>query len=401
MQIPLQKIASKPVQQESAEIERIDLLGMNRAELIEFAELIGQPAFRGKQLYHWLYVERESDFEAMTDLPQSLRKILPGMTSTDPLKIVKEQNGFDGSLKLLLETEDHLRVEAVLIPEGERLTACLSSQVGCAVGCKFCATGMMGFKRNLLAGEIIAQLFAIERTYGRRMTNVVMMGMGEPLLNRPALFRALPILTDPDGVGISRKHLTVSTVGWLPGIKALIKAVLSGKHEELSIDELRSEGRKTNYPKAVPANEGGNWFPRIKLALSLNATTDEKRSELMPLAGRYPLREVLAAAAEYYDASKERVSINYLLLAGKNDSDVDAKRLAFLARDEAFKVGIMEYNDIGAEYTRSDSSRVDAFVKVLNDAGLDVTVRTSRGGDITAACGQLAGGYEKKEESGS
>jgi len=395
MQIQLQKIAPKPAPAPVEETDKIDLLGMNRAELIEFAGLIGQPAFRGKQLYHWLYAEREAEIEAMTDLPAALRKILPAMTTTDPLKVVKEQHGFDGSLKLLLETEDHLRVEAVLIPEGERLTACLSSQVGCAVGCTFCATGKMGFKRNLLAGEIIAQLFAIERVYGRRMTNVVMMGMGEPLLNRPALFRALPILTDPDGVGLSRRHVTVSTAGWLPGIKAMTKAVLTGKHEEMSIEELREQGGVSQPVRSKPAKPSEDNFPRVKLAISLNATTDDKRSELMPLAGRYPLREVLAAAAEYYEASKERVSINYLLLAGKNDSDVDAKRLAYLARDEAFKVGIMEYNDIGVEYVRADSTRLDSFVKVLTDAGIDVTVRTSRGGDITAACGQLAGEYEK------
>ncbi len=304
----------------------------------------------------------------MTDLPATFRDLLVEKATLSPLKIIKEQSGFDGSLKLLLEAFDGARVESVLIPEGERMTACLSSQVGCAVGCRFCATGLMGFTRNLSSGEIIAQLFALEQVAGRPMTNIVMMGMGEPLLNRPALFKAIPILTDPEGVGISRKHFTISTAGWLPGIIALTTAV-------------------------------GNQraFPRVKLALSLNSTTDEERLELMPLAGRYPLLETLAAAGEYARVSGERVSVNYLLLAGKNDSDSDAKRLGRLikeaggrASDVLFKTNLMEYNDVGAEFLRASPIRRETFARILSDSGLNITVRTSRGGDIAAACGQLA-----------
>lgn len=356
----------------------------------DFAKTNGLPAYRGRQLYRWIYQNRLTDFEQMTDLPKSFRDKLPEIASLLPLKLIKEQAGFDGSLKLLLEAPDGARIESVLIPEGERMTACLSSQVGCAVGCKFCATGLMGFKRNLSTGEIIAQLIALEHSAGRPMTNVVMMGMGEPLLNRPALFRAIPILTDSDGVGISRKHFTISTAGWLPGIKALTEIVRAGRYRgEKSVREIRNPGMESPNNDGVP-------FPRVKLALSLNSTTDEERRALMPLAGRYSLPDILAAAAEYARAAGERVSVNYLLLAGKNDSDMDAKRLGKLiaqagGKSEAiFKTNLMEYNDVGAEFLRASSERREAFAKILSDTGLNVTVRTSRGGDIAAACGQLA-----------
>ncbi len=385
------------------------LLGLSRAELEAFAQQHNFPVYRGRQLYKWIYHERQANFRAMTDLPVAMRDALVEHASVSPLKIVKNQAGYDGSLKLLLEATDGARIESVLIPEGERMTACLSSQVGCAVGCKFCATGLMGFTRNLTAGEIIAQLFAIEQAAGRPMTNIVMMGMGEPLLNRPALFKAIPILTDPEGVGISRRHFTVSTAGWLPGIVSLTEAVRKGRHKEKSFAELGAKRQlsATGYTissqtSAVDGDEEAHpkdaaVFPRVKLALSLNSTTDEERRELMPLAGRYPLRETLAAAGDYARASGERVSVNYLLLAGKNDSDDDARRLRGLVKQaggkataEIFKTNIMEYNDVGAEFLRASPERREAFARILSDSGLQVTVRTSRGRDIAAACGQLA-----------
>ena len=386
--------------------KQTSLLGFSQAELKAYSAQNAFPAYRGKQLYHWLYQNREINFRAMTDLPAAFREVLIEKASTTPLKIVKEQSGFDGSLKLLLEATDGARVESVLIPEGERMTACLSSQVGCAVGCKFCATGLMGFTRNLTSGEIIAQLFALERVAARPMTNVVMMGMGEPLLNRPALFKAIPILTDPEGVGISRKHFTISTAGWLPGIIALTEIVREGRYRgEKSMQEIRSKADTGSHSdlQAGKTNEERKSdtdsvvFPRVKLALSLNSTTDEERLALMPLAGRYPLRETLSAAGAYAQVSGERVSVNYLLLAGKNDSDADARRLRALikeaggrAADEIFKTNIMEYNDVGAEFLRASPERRETFAKILSNSGLNVTVRTSRGGDIAAACGQLA-----------
>jgi len=349
------------------------LPGLDRTELIKFAGLLGEPPYRGRQLYHWLYAERKTAFEAMTDLPQSLRAILADRAAMEPLKIVQKQDSADGSLKLLLEAADNQRIESVLIPEGERLTACLSTQVGCAVGCRFCATGLMGFKRNLSAGEIITQVFALERAYGRRITNIVVMGMGEPLLNRFALFKAVPILTDPEGVGISRRKLTVSTAGWLPGIKAMIKAV---------------------------QKESSSHFPRVKLALSLNCASDEERRKLMPLVSRFSLADTLAAAADYAEASGEVVSINYLLLSGRNDAASDAGSLARLVRDAPFKVNIMEYNDVGSDYRRASPVRTEEFLRILTAEGLTATVRTSRGSDIAAACGQLAGDYICKEAVG-
>ncbi len=389
------------------------LLGLSRLELESYSAQNTFPAYRGRQIYRWLYQNRQSNFRAMSDLPTAFREYLIEKAIVSPLKIVKDQAGFDGSLKLLLEAVDGARIESVLIPEGERMTACLSSQVGCAVGCRFCATGLMGFKRNLSSGEIIAQLLALEETAGRPMTNIVMMGMGEPLLNRPALFKAIPILTDPEGVGISRKHFTISTAGWLPGIIALTTAVCEGRYREKSVREIRQkavsrqlsavdgdaiENIKDRQPQRVDGLQAGTHsFPRVKLALSLNSTTDEERRDLMPLAGRYPLRETLAAAAGYARVSGERVSVNYLLLAGKNDSDSDARRLGKLIAEaggkgssEIFKTNLMEYNDVGADFLRASPERRETFARILSDSGLNVTVRTSRGRDIAAACGQLA-----------
>lgn len=304
----------------------------------------------------------------MTDLPVDFRAQLASAAQViDPSPAV-DAEGLDGSHKLLFQLSDGERVESVIIPEGERRTACLSSQVGCIVGCKFCATGMMGFRRNLSAGEILGQLFGLEARFGQRMTNIVMMGMGEPLLNHRALFKAVRLICDPDGMGLSRKHLTVSTVGWLPGIEAMISAV-------------QGEG-------------ADGVLPRVKLAVSLNCSSDEARADLMPMAARFRLTDVIGAANRYAELVGLSFAVSYLLLSGQNDTPADAERIIRLLKGRDCKVNVMEYNDVGAGYKRTTPRQAQDFFERLQAAGLTVTMRTSRGRDIAAACGQLAGGYE-------
>ena len=390
---------------------------MDLPQIAALIQTLDQPPYRARQLYHWIYQRRETDFSRMSSLGRDLRTKLAQVARIDYPKIVNDRVSVDGSRKFLFELEDCARVEAVLIPEPDRLTLCLSSQVGCLVGCRFCATGMMGFKRSLTPGEIVGQLMAVEQLLSpprspggneregkiphsafhipqSKITNVVMMGMGEPLLNRRAVFQAARIICDPDGIAIPPRKFSISTVGWVPGIKAMTLA-LSNCHS--------GEGR----------NPG---LPRVKLAVSLNATTDADRERLMPLVSKYRLETIIATAREYAKASALPVAFNYLLLAGENDTDADAARLTALlrssppakqggskggssllksAQDKASwcKVNLMEYNEIGGVFTRANSERTARFQNLLRNAGFTVTLRASRGGDVSGACGQLAGEY--------
>lgn len=336
---------------------------MDEGDLSQVVESLGEPKFRAKQLYRWIYNQRETDFSAMTDLSLGLRQKLAESTVVLPIEIEEKSEGFDGSVKLLIKLNDSELVESVMIPEGERLTVCLSSQVGCNVGCKFCATGYLGFKRNLTAGEIVGQLMLIESETSREVTNIVMMGMGEPLLNRRELFKAVRLIIDPNGLSKSRRRFTISTAGWLPGIEAMIEEKL-----------------------------------RVKLAISLNGSTEQQRKQLMPLASKYPLNELVKAGGKYARQAGIRVQIGYLLLRGFNDSEEDAKRLVELLSGTPCKINIMEYNEITVAdssidipYKRTTSQQAERFMEILRNANLTVTMRTSRGSDINGACGQLAG----------
>lgn len=350
-----------------------NLWGRSRAALEDLARRCDQPAYRGAQLYEWLYVQRTCDLGRMTNLPAAFRMRLQETAGAAPLiSPVAARLSQDGSRKFLFQLNDGERVESVLIPEGRRLTLCLSTQVGCLVGCRFCATGVMGFRRNLSAGEILGQFLLLDGSAAagnRRLTNVVMMGMGEPLLNRRAVFQAIELLIDPKGINLSRRRVTVSTAGWVPGIRALAASGL-----------------------------------RVRLAVSLNATTDAQRRRLMPLVSKYSLAETIAAVREYRISSDTRPAISYLLLAGLNDADADAARLARLARAVPAKVNLMEFNplpggsadrpaDSGMAPARTPRERAVAFLKRLADAGVTVTLRTSRGTDVQGACGQLAAAY--------
>ncbi len=338
---------------------RIKLLGMSQNEMERLSVLLGEKPYRGRQLYRWIYHRREIDFERMNNLNLAFRNRLKEQAVIDSFHPSDEFTDDDDSRKYLFRLPDGERIESVYIPEGLRHTVCLSTQVGCTVGCGFCATGRIGFKRNLRSGEIIGQFLAIERALESGITNIVMMGMGEPLLNRHHLFSAIRLLVDNDGIGFSHKKITVSTSGWVPGITAMTKAHL-----------------------------------KAKLAISLNATTEQQRRKLMPRASRWSIPELMDAARKYSRSSGSHVSIGYLLMNGENDSDQDARRLVGIASQLGAKVNLMEYNEVSSLFKSCDPERRDKFYGILKNSNITVTLRTSRGKGVAGACGQLAGGYK-------
>jgi 23S rRNA (adenine2503-C2)-methyltransferase len=350
-----------------------DLKALGRAELEAFAERLGQPAFRGRQLFTWLFGKGATDFGEMTDLPKSLRETLEVEASISTLTEVRQQTATDGTVKTLFRLPSGREVETVLIPDiapdgtAKRLTVCVSSQVGCAMGCHFCATGLMGFHENLTAGAIYEQVFRMnalaEQRYGRGITNVVYMGMGEPLQNYAAVVGSTALLTDDDGLGLSPKRITVSTVG------------LARRIRQLADDQ--AEGR------AAP----------FGLAISLHAPTDPQRSAIMPVnrSEKTDLGALKEAVQHYHAQTGRRVTYEYCMFAGTNDSEADARHLAAVARWAPSKVNLIMYNPVeGTGFTSTDETQLDRFIGVLVNEGVRVTVRRSRGQDIDAACGQLA-----------
>ncbi len=342
---------------------------MDRAELEGFVESLGAPRYRGRQLFRWLYGRGAPSFGEMTDLPRAFREQLEREAYIGGLRPVLERTSpSDGTVKALFELSTGRLIETVLIPDFEeagdirRLTVCVSSQVGCQMGCTFCATGRMGFRQNLTAGEIYEQVWRMNETaqnrYGERITNVVFMGMGEPLLNYDAVMKSIRILSDPDGFGFSPRRVTVSTVGLARRIRQL-------------------------------ADDGA----RFGLAVSLHAPTDEQRSRIMPI-NRAPSTDLTAlrdAIGYFTRKTGERVTYEYVLFEGFNDSPEDARRLADVAHWAPSKVNLILFNPVeGLDYWRSPEERLNRFIRVLVENGVTVTVRRSRGQDIDAACGQLA-----------
>ncbi len=310
------------------------------------------PPYRAGQLFRRLWINPVGSWAEATELPLSLRDQLDRELPLLRLQAETIQQSRDGTRKYLWRLADGEAVESVLIPSGNRRTLCISSQAGCALGCVFCATGRMGFRRNLSPAEIVGQVREIIVADPlHRPTNVVFMGMGEPLLNWPAVDRALTILNGADGIGIGARHITVSTVGILPGIEALAR---------------RPE--------------------QFRLAISLHSADPEARLGLMPIEKKYPLRDVLAAARGF----GRRVTLEYVMIAGRNDSDADADRLATLARPLGAHVNLLPLHPGGADGLEpSPSDRIRAFADRLVRAGIEAVVRRSRGLDISAACGQL------------
>jgi 23S rRNA (adenine2503-C2)-methyltransferase len=335
-----------------------NLLGMTRGELEEFAVQLGQPRYRGAQLYHAIYKRRQRDFSQLTDMNRSLREFLAANYEVRYPTIEREFTSKDGAVRYLLGVDAGDAVEAVFMPEENRITLCISSQVGCAVDCRFCFTALVGMKRNLTAGEIAGQVLAIAaaRAIPRHARmNVVFMGQGEPLLNFRGVMKAVNILADPAGIGIVLKRITISTSGIIPRIR-----------------------------------DFGCEPVRPKLAVSLNASDDEQRTAIMPINRKYPLRDLIAACRAYPLRPREYLTFEYVMLDGLNDSDQDALRVTELLRGLRAKLNLIPYN-CGPElpYRASPMHRVLQFQKILIDRRVPAYIRISRGQDILAACGQL------------
>lgn len=324
----------------------------------EWRQLLdGEPAYRARQVWQGLYDQGLAPSELST-LPAALRRRLDEVVRPS-LRLEREQRDpGDGTVKWLWGTEDGVALETVLMPYRDRVTVCVSSQAGCALGCRFCATGLLGAGRDLTTAEIVDQAVLASREAASRrsrLANVVFMGMGEPLQNLGAVLPAIREINDPRVLGLSARRIAVSTVGWVPGIADITAFDLP-----------------------------------VRLAVSLHAADDETRSRLMPINQRYPIANLLAACRRYSDTTGRRVFIEYLLLDGVNDSISDAKRLAKLLRDGNFHVNLIEYNATSGPYRGSPRDRREGFAKALSTAGIEPSHRRSRGGDIAAACGQLA-----------
>ena len=344
-----------------------DLKSLSRQELESLAVEMRQPSYRGEQIFEWIYGKGETDFHGMTNLPKDFREALSRSYRIGSTAVEKIQQSVDGTVKALMVLDSGRHVEAVLIPDIEdgrarRVTACVSSQVGCPMACAFCATGTMGFHENLSAGQIFDQAWVMntvaEQRFGRGLTNIVFMGMGEPLLNYANVVRSVRLIADPGGLGLSERRITISTVG------------LARRIRDLANEDLQT-----------------------KLAVSLHAPTDEKRSRIMPVnrAARTDLT-ALKGALEYYHANtSSMVTFEYCLFNGVNDTEDDALHLADAASWIPSKVNLIMYNPVpGLPFTRTPDDRMNRFIELLVKEGVAVTVRRSRGQDIDAACGQLA-----------
>jgi 23S rRNA (adenine2503-C2)-methyltransferase len=348
----------------------VNLLGQSVEELRAFMQSLGEPANRGGQIYRALYAERRFDVAKMSNLPLALRERLAREASIALPQIVRRYRSGDGTVRYVLALPaatgagDEVKaakpatVEAVFMPEENRQTICISTQAGCAVDCHFCLTATLGLIRNLSAGEIVGQvLIALEenRATLKPQTNVVLMGQGEPLLNYEPVMAALRILLDPNGMAITPKHTTLSTSGIIPGIERLAREKV-----------------------------------RPKLAVSLNASSNEQRDKIMPINRKYPIEDLLAACARYPLRPWEHLTFEYVLLGGFNDTPEDARRVAKLLGNLRVKVNLIPWNPGELPYKKPDEGRIEEFRHILDEKGVRAFVRYSRGQDVMAACGQLA-----------
>ena len=324
---------------------------------------IAQPSYRARQITDWLYKKRVSSFLEMTDLPQALRAKLADDFSFDKIEVVRVLGSTDTTRKFLFRLSDGNLIESVLIPASpalygspsDRRTICVSTQVGCAYGCKFCASGLDGWKRNLQPNEIVNQIIAVEKEGGERIDNIVFMGMGEPLANYDNVMRAIQIINAPWGIGIGARRITISTSGLVPQIRKLAEQPL-----------------------------------QIRLAVSLHGATDDVRTRIMPVNRKYDLSSLLEASRYFTSRKKQRITFEYILIADVNDSDEQARALAKHARALDAKVNLIPYNNVeGLGWARPSPDRQKKFLAILRAAGVRATLRREKGDDIAAACGQL------------
>ncbi|MBW2209111.1 MAG: 23S rRNA (adenine(2503)-C(2))-methyltransferase RlmN [Deltaproteobacteria bacterium] len=342
----------------------INLLDLDREGLVQFFVEQGEKSFRASQVMKWIYGQGVSDFDAMTNISKDLRQKLQDCARIGLPEVVTDSLSEDGSRKWLLRLEDGNCIETVYIPEADRGTLCVSSQVGCVLNCSFCSTAQQGFNRNLSTAEIIAQVWVAAQALGqtldgpRRISNVVMMGMGEPLLNYDNVVRAMGIMLDDFGYGLSKRRVTLSTAGVVPAIGRLLEDC------------------------------------DVSLAVSLHAPDDLLRNELVPLNRKYPISELLQACREYVGEGRRRVTFEYVMLDGVNDSDRHARQLASILEGVPAKINLIPFNPFPeTRYKRSPGARIDRFFEILNRAGIVTITRRTRGDDIDAACGQLAGQF--------
>jgi len=344
------------------EINSQNLLDLDRPALEAWFCARGEKPFRAQQLLKWIHQQGVDDFDTMTNISKALRESLRAHACICGPRVAADQRSADGSRKWLFELEDGNRIETVYIPEPDRATLCISSQVGCALNCSFCSTARQGFNRNLSCAEIIGQLWMANRLLAasaeQAVTNVVFMGMGEPLLNMDAVLRAVDLMQDDFAYALSKRRVTLSTAGVVPGLRRLIQET------------------------------------DISLALSLHAPDDALRDTLVPLNKKYRIADVLQACRDYVGGGRRRVTIEYVMLDGVNDSDQQARALARVLKDIPSKVNLIPFNPFPeTRYRRSDPQRIDRFREILHRCGIVTITRRTRGDDIDAACGQLAGDF--------
>ncbi|CUU34805.1 MAG: 23S rRNA (adenine(2503)-C(2))-methyltransferase RlmN [Armatimonadetes bacterium] len=343
-------------------MQKIPIVGMRTEALRAWVvESLNEPAYRGNQIADWVYRKAVDSFEAMTNLPARMRAALAETAVVTPNRIDQIQRSSDGVVKCLLKLADENEVECVLLPYEDRVSVCLSTQVGCAMGCRFCATAQGGYTRNLTAGEIVDQLLHLQRLSSERITHVVLMGMGEPLLNLEAVVEAIHLIHDE--VGISMRRITLSTVGIVPKIYALAEHRLP-----------------------------------ITLAISLHAPDDETRSRIMPVNRKWGVDALIQAARDYFETTGRRITFEYLLLEGVNDTPAHAHQLAAKLKGIPCLVNLIPFNYVPTpeNFRRPSAERVRAFREILERSGIEVTQRKERGHDIDAACGQLRGKHRGK-----
>lgn len=354
---------------EDAHIKKINLLGLDHQAMKEFFVSLGEKPFRAQQILKWIHFNGVRNFFDMTDISKDLRNKLSSIAEVGLPQVVYEKKAADATYKWLLKLDDGNCIETVYIPEKNRGTLCISSQVGCILNCDFCSTGKQGFNRNLTTAEIIAQLWIAVRTlsqsngkHDQSVTNVVMMGMGEPLLNIDNLIPALRLMLDDFAYGLSKRRVTVSTAGVIPAMKKLKE----------SID--------------------------VALAVSLHAPNDELREQIVPLNKKYPLKELMATCKDYFKHDRRRsITIEYVMLAGVNDTHAHAKQLIKLLNGLRIKLNLIPFNPFpNTHYQRSDHETIARFQETMIKAGLNTTIRRTRGDDIDAACGQLIGQVKDK-----
>ena len=339
--------------------EKIDLKNLSPSELNQFLESFGKERYRSIQILRWLYQKGIPSFDEMTNLSKRFRQELSQFSFISSLHPMHMEQARDGTQKFLFQLGDGNRIESVLIPDKARLTLCLSTQVGCAFGCLFCLTGRIGWKRNLTVSEIVNQILTVRKTLPEKtcLTNIVLMGMGEPLANYENVMKAIELMVHPDAFKFSSRRVTLSTVGLIPELEQLAKEKIS-----------------------------------FRLAISLNASGEETRSQLMPINRRYPLKKVLEICRNFPLRPRTRITFEYVMVEGMNDSSQDAKRLIKILKGIPSKVNLIPLNEASEiSFKRPLEEKIKGFQEILMEGGLTAIVRTSKGREISAACGQLQG----------